>query len=608
MDRAELDGQGNVSPSSEASWGRRALQVVALALWFGIPAGLLIGFVDASSWLHPLGALPTLFAVGIASAVRWALVGAVVWFLWLRLVRNRLGPSWSGPLGLALCLGPPGLIGLLLFNYHCLPGKLHPLSLAVNAGLALSAPVFVLSVGRALARWSARAPGLGTYVSILCLAGVWGWAQTKSSDREEGVDIIVLLVDVLGADSLGCYGYERPTSPNIDALAADSILFEHAIASSTFTKTSVASLFSGRFPHNHGVYKGQFSGPGAAITSDVLEEEIPTLAESFSENGWTTAGWVSNEQVMNYMGFGQGFDLYDDFAGKIPSIRKKFRGWSDKVLGRMQSFCYLHFIDLHAPYVPLEEHYGSFGHTESNLPHMDLHEWEKTKTRINNGRQPFGSQELEAYRARHDEVLVGVDQGIGRILDDLKASGRYDNSLIVLISDHGDAFWEHGFIEHSNKPYDEVIRVPLIIKLPNSEQAGRRVDQMVGLVDLGPTLLDFAGLRPPRGVDGRSFLDLLLDRGTPPPARTIFSEYKELVAIRTDKWKYLLGPFQAPELYDLETDPSEQVNVLGTFPGVAERMSLATKAAAMKRDARGGNENVALDERTIEALKELGYL
>jgi arylsulfatase A-like enzyme len=436
-----------------------------------------------------------------------------------------------------------------------------------------------------------------------------GWARAQSSGPdEEGVDVIVLLIDVLGADDLGCYGYERPTSPHIDAFASDSVVFENAIASSTYTKTSVASLFSGRFPHNHGVYDGHFPEIDARVTADLLEEEIPTMAESFSEHGWTCAGWTANGQILSYMGFAQGFDLYDDRAGKLPVMARKFRRWSGRWLGRKRSFCYLHVIDLHAPYNPGPGYRGRFGHTEAGLPEIEEQDWHATRNAINQKKRPFGPEDLEAYHARHDEVLVFVDEWVGRMLDELKAEGRYDESLIVLLGDHGDAFWEHGFIEHSHMPYDELVNVPLIIKLPGSAQAGRRVDAMVGLVDVAPTLLEVVGAAAPEGMDGKSFRDLLLNPEAPSPRRTIFSEYKTIISVRTDDWKYISRPGHPQELYDLNADPGERINVFEGTPDVAARMSLAAEAAAAKRDAREGNVRVELDRETIQALRELGYL
>ena len=239
---------------------------------------------------------------------------------------------------------------------------------------------------------------------------------------------------------------------------------------------------------------------------------------------------------------------------------------------------------------------------------MEHGEWTITRININKGRTPFSDQDVEAYHARHDEVLVYVDEWIGRILDELKAKGRYDESLIVLLGDHGDAFWEHGFIGHSNTPFDELVNVPLIVKLPGSAQAGRRVSQMVGLVDVAPTLLEYVGAVPPDGMDGKSFLSLLLDEEPAFPARTIFSEHFHCIGVRTEEWKYIQYPDQPPELYDLKADPGEQHNVIEQYPEVARKLSLAAQAAGAQRDARRETGKVELDPEAIKALRELGYL
>jgi len=591
-------------------WWARIVQILALVFWFGIPAGLLTALFDAQEWRDPSGVLLPLIAGRLTWALGWALGGAVLWLALLRLSSGMCGRIGAGFLATGLCLALPGLLALQRTNRVFLPGRFFSVvGLGANTALVLASLALIFFTGRALASWASRRPRAGTYASIAALAAGWGGAQVRASTPdEEGVDVIVLLIDVLGADDLGCYGYERPTSPNIDAFAADSVVFENAIASSTYTKTSVASLFSGRFPHNHGVYDGHFPEIDASITADLLEEEIPTLAESFSEHGWTCAGWTANGQILSYMGFAQGFDLYDDRAGELPVMARKFGRWSDEWLGRKRSFCYLHVIDLHAPYNPGPDYRGRFGHTEAGLPEIARHEWHATRNAINQKKRPFGPEDVEAYHARHDEVLVFVDEWVGRILDELEAEGRYDQSLIVLLGDHGDAFWEHGFIEHSHLHYEELVNVPLIIKLAGSAGAGRRVDAMVGLVDVAPTLLELVGAEAPEGTDGESFSSLLLDPESPAPMRTIFSEYKTIISVRTDDWKYISRPRYPPELYDLKADPGERVNVLERYPEVAERLSLAAKAAAAKRDARRPNEKVELDRETVEALRELGYL
>jgi arylsulfatase A-like enzyme len=595
--------------SPRPGWGTRSIQALALALWFGLPAGLLVATFELLPWRDTRDVLAPAIADGVVRALEWAFALAILWLVLVRLLAGRLGREGAGFIATGLCLALPGLLALKLINRHFLPGRFAPVSLAANAAIALVALALVWLISHALVRWESRRPAARTFASMLvcAAASVLVYAQ-GNKPREEGVDVIVLLIDVLGANDLGCYGYERPTSPNIDAFAADSVLFEQAISSSSFTKTSVASLFSGRFPHHHGVYQGSLEDTENHITSDVLDSEIPTLAESFFEHGWNTAAWVMNDQLLTYMGFAQGFALYEQRAGGAPEIAGKFDAWSKKLLGRKRSFCYLHILDLHAPYNPGPGYRGRFGHTEGGVPEMEGRDWTITRVHINKGKIPFSAQDVEAYHARHDEVLIYVDEWIGRILDELKAKGRYDDSLIVLLGDHGDAFWEHGIIGHSSTPFDELIEVPLIMKLPGSAQAGRRVEQMVGLVDVAPTLLDYVGAVPPDGMDGRSFLPLLLDPESSLPTHAIFSEHFHCMAVRTEEWKYIQYPDQPPELYDLKADPAERRNVIEQYPEVAAKLALAAKAAGAQRDARGDAGKVELDPEAIKALRELGYL
>ena len=224
-------------------------------------------------------------------------------------------------------------------------------------------------------------------------------------------------------------------------------------------------------------------------------------------------------------------------------------------------------------------------------------------------------EEIETLRALYDEQLSHVDAAVGEVLDRLRREGRYDDTLVVLTSDHGDAFLEHGFLAHSTTPYEELVRVPLIVKLPGGRHAGARVSEPVRLVDVLPTILDLLGRQVPRGVDGCSLVPLL-DGREPMPAGcdTAVVEIAEdperypTVAIRTARWKYVHREGGPDELYDLEADPGERRNLLeeAVPPSVAEDLRRRALAVVASRPEAGGR--VELDAATVEELKGLGYL
>ena len=591
----------------------RTTQIAHLALWLGVPAGIGIAAFRLRELHRPEHLLPAIVADGLLVGVTAAFVLFVAWCLVFALLERRLDREPSVRVTTAVLFGPPVVWGAQLVNRELLPGFLEAESLAGNAVMLVGVTVLAVALLRHLDHWRAHAWPTGrsrwpsTLFLGLVLLGAQLWSRVHHR-RDPGPDIVVLLVDVLRADHLGCYGYDRPTSPHIDRLAQDSVLFENYIASSTFTKTSVASLFTGLDPYHHNVYVGSTRGGGGPVESDVLSERFPTLAEELHDLGLATMAWVENAQLRGYTGFDQGFTRYEDRAGSIDRIATEFGAWHERWSGRVRSFSYLHFIDLHGPYEPEPPYRGMFG-SSAPLPYDELHAggWLGLKRDVKRGNRTLTEEEVRELEAKHDEQLVFVDEWIGRILAELRRTGRYDDALIVLTSDHGDAFWEHGFISHSNTPFEELVRVPLIVKMPAPRGAGRRVEDVVGMVDLAPTMIELAGGTPPGSMDGESFAPLLSDPDATLDPRRRVIEYRLTVALRTDRWKYIDRPFAPPELYDLSVDPAELHDVYREHQDVARRFGpIVRKIFTAKERAR--SERVVVDAETREQLEALGYL
>ena len=452
-----------------------------------------------------------------------------------------------------------------------------------------------------------RAPWLALALLAALVVGLnaASWLAARCARRP---NIIVLLVDVLGAEHLGVYGYERPTSPQIDRFAADCVVFTQAIAQSTFTKTSVASLFTGLYPYRHGVYRGDKQDTADRVTSDVLGADLTTLAEALRERGLVTAAWVHNAHLRAYLGFDQGYLDYHDQPGRIPKIRESYRAWRAR-LGRVDPFfAYFHFIDLHGPNRPEPPYAGRFGHYSDAWSSLPEEGYTALMKAIRAGEKVPDAAGAAQLRADHDAVLLQVDADLGRLLDDFKAEGIYDDSLIVLTGDHGEAFMQHGIVGHSWIPHEELIRVPLLVKLPGSRHAGRRVHGQVRLVDLAPTLVEFAGGRVPPGLDGTSLMPFLGDQ--PPGAGSAalaVSEHGSTVALRSERWKYIRLRDGHELLHDLTADPAEQRNVIEAHPGEAQGFAEIARRIDQARKDRQADEAV-LDPDTVEALRALGYL
>ena len=600
------------STAAEETSSNVLARAVQLA-WRALLLGLVAGVAGCALELSAYGSIRDAWLPALLRA--WQItvpVALAMLALWVAL--RGLGMR-SSVLTAGLLVVPWSLLALQV-NQRILPGITEPVSLVGNAALAVGFLVVWFTLMRWLTRWydgAWRSGGsFGAALAALLLtaaAPAAGALASAMHERDPAPDVLVLLVDVLRADQLGAYGYERPTSPNIDALAEDSIFFENFASASTYTKTSVSSLFTGLTAHHHGVYEGSFGQDPTKVQSDVLSHDFTTLAEAMHGEGLQTAGWVENGQLRAYMGFDQGFALYHDQPGDIEVITDQYLDWHREWADVTRSFVYLHFIDLHAPYHPKLPYRGTFGSAEElATANLDYPSWQDFKTKVAMGEIVLTPEEIREFEAKYDELILYVDDWIGRIIADLKARGRYDDTMIVLTADHGEGFWEHGFISHSNVPFDELVHIPLLVKMPGSDGAGRRVDDMVGLIDLAPTLIEFAGGTPPASMDGESFLPLLTDADASLEERWRFLEYREIVGVRTERWKYIDRPYADDLLFDMLADPGELTNLLETHPDVVHELHAAVKVA---RDIRAGSDpaaRVTLDEETVEALQALGYL
>lgn len=423
--------------------------------------------------------------------------------------------------------------------------------------------------------------------------------------KQDSPNVLIILVDCLRADHLSSYGYNRRTTPNIDDFSKDAVVFAQAISQSTFTKTSVASLFTSLYPYQNGVYRGAGESVDiltGTVTSDVLGEEETTLAEVLLQNGFLTVAWVPVGHLAPYMGFAQGFIDYDQRQGKgkIKSINMKFTEWAERIGKGHKFFAYIHYIDLHSPYRP-KPPYNTLYLSD------DGKDEEKSK------------KERRAYeqKALYDGQMTYIDSEIGLLLDKLKKAGLYDNTLIILTGDHGDAFGEHGFFTHSRAPYEEIIRVPLIIKFPNSLYSGRVIESQVRLIDVMPTILDFLKIKTDTKLSGFSLLNYL-DNSNNTNARVDFPKYAiteifnkihgiDALSIRTEEFKYIHFKNEEDEFYDLKADPQEKNNIIKLQPKVAEEFHQMLLPILAEKDQKRVKK-VTLDKETVKELKALGYI
>ncbi len=615
--------------SNQSKWPIYITEAIALTLILGILCGVVLGFMRG--WKYISNNLwPPFFDILNLSINQSVLAILLFLFLYLTLFlifRRVLGGHTkriSFIVGAISCLP-----FFLIFGYKINQAnkiywsnllKQESLIFNLKVGIAflilwllISIVLYFWTRSRILNKSTFNIRGVALFLGIFLVVNI-SMSLYQKSRPMDSTNVIILLVDALGADHLSSYGYERKTTPNIDSFVQDSVMFTQAISQSTFTKTSIASLFTSRYPYQHGVYKGGKWNTKEIVTSDILSDHEITLAEILLQNGFLTAAWIEQLQLASYLHFAQGFVEYNQQQGNIERINKKFLNWIDKTGKKHKFFAYIHYIDLHDPYRPQPPYDTMHGvYNQEVYSGVDMKNWGEYRKVIE---EKGNKQDIEQLRAYYDGQLTYIDKQIGILLEKLKQSGLYDNSLIILTADHGDAFMEHGFIAHNTTPYEELIRVPLIIKFPDSFYAGKVVKRQVSLIDVMPTILDFLNVKIDDQLEGFSLMHYLPDDGNE-NQKTNFPKYAysevgdvggyHIISIRTERHKYIRFQNGDEEFYDLVLDPVEKNNIIVSKRDEASELRKIALYAVSEREKLETGK-VTLDKKTIEELKALGYL
>ena len=420
-------------------------------------------------------------------------------------------------------------------------------------------------------------------------------------------NLIVLSVDTLRADHLGCYGYERDTSPAIDAFAERGTLFEDALTPASWTVPAHASLFSGLYPRSHGVDN----------LKKRLPPDAPTMAELFGAAGFDTAAIVNVYFLGEHSTLSRGFDTTGQFPPKgdasfggdsvSPRLFDAAEAWL--VQRDEPFFLFLHSYDVHASYQARDEFSAQFcgdydGPVDGTGGQLFMY---------NEGRVEgeWGDDDARRLIDLYDSGLRQFDAELASFLAFLDESGLAEDTLVVLTSDHGEAFLEHGFVMHGRTLYEEELGVPLVLVGPGVP-AGLRIAGDVSLVDVLPTLLGVFGLATPGHVEG---VDLSPSwRGATVPDRPLFFETvggprddAPQRALRAGRFKLYRDERDGTvRLFDLAADPGERGDVGAAHPEVLERLTAELQEFEQaRREVEPAGE---LTTREIEALRLLGYL
>ncbi len=417
-------------------------------------------------------------------------------------------------------------------------------------------------------------------------------------------NVIIYLIDTLRADHLGTYGYSRPTSPNIDRFAAGAMLFENARAQSSWTRPTVVSLLTGLAPRRHGVNRRE----------DALSDSVDTLAELLAGAGYATAGFITNGNAGPNFGLGQGFEEFRHLAESADReerhqlsdhLNRWLFHWLENRGDDDRPFLlYAHSTDPHVPYTPKEPFRSRFA------PNADRETGRLARARaIFQGRVPSTDRIRRDLIDLYDAEIAFNDHHFGQLIERLKELNLYDNSLIVLVSDHGEEFLDHGGWEHGITLFDEQLHVPLILKFPH-QKIGQRISATTSQIDVVPTILDLLNIAPPE-LDGVS----LLDASERASFAYLALSDRQLRSITHNDWKLILDdslrPLDGPlQLFSLTTDEEEQTEVSEERP--FERELLAQLMRRYEFDLAQGaqaiGEQAEIPEELRRQLEALGYL
>ena len=459
--------------------------------------------------------------------------------------------------------------------------------------------------------WPAGCAALALALTTVTFPGCS--VEQERSTEETRLNVVLVTLDTTRADRLSCYGHTVRTSPNIDALADVGVRFEAALAQASLTPVSHASIMTGLTPPNHGV-RVMYAQSGYR-----LSETIPTLATVLQERGWQTGAFLSAFSVSEFFGLDRGFDRLDngirdnvdnvmterasgEWSFDIAANQRRSDQTTDLALdwlgqARAPFYLWVHLWDPHdRKLLPPDELLKEFQIAQS-------------------------ASANERNRAVYDAEIFYVDQQLGRLFDRLKALGHWENTLVVVVADHGQGLGDHDHWAH-RLLYDEQIRVPLIVRVPGGPRR-TVVTEPVSTTDIYPTVLGALGIELPGRVNGRDLGGLML--GQAQPSRSIYAEALNgydlsastmlrkrpqddiLYSLTDGAWKLIYRP-NAPdtsELYHLEEDPGEMRNLFGE--GVEQQRRLVDALIELDPFVEGPFGEAA-DEEVLERLRSLGYL
>jgi len=454
-----------------------------------------------------------------------------------------------------------------------------------------------------------------TFAAIALLALAQASSCGGERPRFPGANLVLVSIDTLRADHLSLYGYGRVTSPHLDDFARTGVLFENAYSQSPKTATSHMTLFTGLHPGAHGVtnwWEGE---------ADALSGAVPTLSTTLESQGYRCGAFTGGGNVAGALGFNRGFERYEDSGrGTLDDVV----AWTEDAAGKGPYFLFFHTFEVHDPYLPPVPYDGTFDPAYDGPLRSSRTEEQAS---LNGTKYVYHEAFWRSFdraspreRARlvalYDAEILYTDLVVSRLLSRLADRRLLENTVVVFTADHGEEFFEHGATLH-NTLHEEVLRVPLLIRLPGGARGGSRVPDPVRLVDVKPTLLDLLGIASGESLlEGRSLLPAIFGRSL--EAQPLYAEWKnprrDMLALTEGGYKLIWDRLEKRRLlFDKTRDRAETQDISSTHPDLADRLEarlLELEASHLERRASqpGGRARLSAPELELEKLRALGYL
>ena len=579
------------------------------SIWFGLLTGLVEGMI-----LYLLQRFELLRGqityLGTSWEVLWAaplfdLLFFVPIGVFLSIIAGFIPTEWAKRLSLF------AFSYLMVFPWLMayLSGRLSPIAtgiLAAGIGYQLSISLYEKEMKfSSFVQRSVKIFGaLAIAIFVLVQGGYWFQEKAEVSNlpqaKESAPNVLLIVMDTLRADHLSLQGYERVTDPNLTRLANEGVMFENAYATSSWTLTSHASLFTGRWPYEHKADGGRD-----------LDETYPTIAEALSERGYRTGAFNGNfETVTKHWGFARGFAHFEDYYQTIPQLavssvygrfmeyyvlhkvlnmefsidRRWAPGVNESALQWIDQdtekpfFAFINYYDIHAPYISPERARFSEFENPGGLVNTD---W--TTADIYS---PKTDEQIQGEIDAYDGGIYYNDQQIQILLDELDERGVLEDTIVIITSDHGELFGEHGLWEHHNSLYKPVIHVPLIVWFPETVPQGIRIPTAVSNVSVPVTLLNMLGYKDQTEFPGPSLTELWMDPDSvaqwPDPIAEMaestwvnpnhLSIKGDMTTVISTDWQYIEHEFNGVELFNLNDDPAQQTNLAEEYPTVLDEL------------------------------------